>query len=754
MIINTTNYFQHIKRIGFENLPLVLKQSHTVIMTKTVNGEDWKLYYNDPDLKRMIELTFRKLEEFIQSRFINEASPKKEKSKTKSNRKNGGDKDVSGLEGTKINEQDGYVTERKFIEKTLALNNKNISKTQLNALIEELQTAIVQGKIRKSSPFKLEIEFIQKGLVSIYNAMKTHQTTIRLHENSIAMLDRALKKTNELLKSVHPEPLPQKQKDISLKGVGENSQDANSKTLPKPAVVLEPKKESVKIMSSMDFSKLNFDTIGFKGKWLGFIGDPAPGFTAMVFGMPKMGKSYLCMDFAGYLARHHGKVLYVAKEEKLNKTLQDKLMHKELAHPNLTLSDGLPDSLSDYEYVFIDSVNKYGLSSKDLAVLKEKNPDVSFVYVFQATKGGKFKGNNEFQHDVDIVIEVPRKGKAVQYGRYNQGGELDIFSTANEIKEEPVSQTIVADSLPLPQTIPTLAGIKKKEPMKQAKPLEQKVYEEIFVRIKQLSKANELLFKEKSPNWGTVATLANLHSALGHLLEDGYAKHFGYSKTLEEGLKRHHDANKELLQTITSKAKELKKNNELMTISDWWGYLSRQADFLGQFLDIGTRDSEKESTALDGSAKVNPKVGTKVNQKFKLQMVADITEPYTKSALKKIWAEANPTKRQAILNKGGFSMKYANTSFEDLTPAIQQSIVRMKHELEASLLYQADPKWTEPAHFPKADWKDLKTFYGYYREGNFLKAVRFASHLDTMIREIIPQKIYDDLGCKNPPFFD
>jgi hypothetical protein len=191
----------------------------------------------------------------------------------------------------------------------------------------------------------------------------------------------------------------------------------------------------------------------------------------------------------------------------------------------------------------------------------------------------------------------------VQYGRYNQGGELDIFSTANEIKEEPVNQTIVEDSLPLTQTIPTLAGIKKKEPMKQAKPLEQKMYEEIFVRIKQLSKANELLFKEKSPNWGTVATLANLHSALGYLLEDGYAKHFGYSKTLEEGLKRHHDANKELLQTITSKAKDLKKNNELMTISDWWGYLSRQADFLGQFLDIGTRESEKESPTSSGKVK-------------------------------------------------------------------------------------------------------------------------------------------------------
>jgi hypothetical protein len=39
------------------------------------------------------------------------------------------------------------------------------------------------------------------------------------------------------------------------------------------------------------------------GKWKELIGDPSVGFTAMVFGKPKMGKSYLCIEFAGYLAR-------------------------------------------------------------------------------------------------------------------------------------------------------------------------------------------------------------------------------------------------------------------------------------------------------------------------------------------------------------------------------------------------------------------------------------------------------------------
>jgi predicted ATP-dependent serine protease len=50
-----------------------------------------------------------------------------------------------------------------------------------------------------------------------------------------------------------------------------------------------------------------------------------------------------------------------------------------------------------------------------------------FVFIFQTTKDGNFRGANSFQHDVDVVIEVPEKGKAVQMGRFNQGGEIGVW---------------------------------------------------------------------------------------------------------------------------------------------------------------------------------------------------------------------------------------------------------------------------------------------------------------------------------------
>lgn len=184
---------------------------------------------------------------------------------------------------------------------------------------------------------------------------------------------------------------------------------------------------SNKLMSSMEFADMTFNSIGFTGKWKELIGDPAPGFTAMVFGRPKMGKSYLSVEFAGYLARNHGKVLYVAREEGLDKTLQIKLNDKNVKHPNLFVSDYLPEDLSGYDFIFLDSVNKLGLAPSDLDSLRRTYRGKSFIFVFQTTKGGNFRGKNEFQHDVDVVIEIPELGKAVQFGRYNQGGEMDIF---------------------------------------------------------------------------------------------------------------------------------------------------------------------------------------------------------------------------------------------------------------------------------------------------------------------------------------
>ena len=201
----------------------------------------------------------------------------------------------------------------------------------------------------------------------------------------------------------------------------------DSGSLPISEAILPPVAEPVKVMNSMEFARMTFKGIGLTGKWKEFIGDPSPNFTAMVFGKPKFGKSTLCIDFAGYLARHHGRVLYIAKEEGLDRTLQDKLNANDVKHPNLDVASAIPADLTPYRFVFFDSVNRLQLTPEDLIKLKALHPSHAFIYIFQTTKEGNFRGANNFQHDVDVVIEVPERGKAVQFGRFNQGGNMDIF---------------------------------------------------------------------------------------------------------------------------------------------------------------------------------------------------------------------------------------------------------------------------------------------------------------------------------------
>lgn len=172
---------------------------------------------------------------------------------------------------------------------------------------------------------------------------------------------------------------------------------------------------------------MEFEKLGFTGKWLDFIGDPSPGFTAMVFGKPKLGKSYLCIAFAGYLAQNFGRVLYIAKEEGIDATLREKLQEKSSFHPNLDIAEYIPENLSGYNFVFFDSATRLKLTPEHIGWYKSQYPGVGFIFVLQTIKGGSFRGSQEFEHDVDIIIEVYELGKARQFGRYNQGGEMDIF---------------------------------------------------------------------------------------------------------------------------------------------------------------------------------------------------------------------------------------------------------------------------------------------------------------------------------------
>jgi hypothetical protein len=273
-----------------------------------------------------------------------------------------------------------------FIKRYITLNGKTGTKEKARQLLNQINRAMDSGKVTDNDPYINEI-YSLKGNLKDYIS-KGSLKALEIEKTELNGLEELLGCSCQQLNGLDAVP---------------------------------------EVMNSMDFANMQFNTIGLTGKWYDLIGDPSTNFTAMVFGKPKMGKSYLCVDFAGYLARHHGKVLYVAREEGLDLTLQNKLNENNVQHPNLFVAGVLPGELADYDFIFLDSVNKLNLNPNDLTRLRRSYPSKSFIFVFQTTKAGNFRGANSFQHDVDVVIEVPERGRAIQMGRFNQGGEMEIF---------------------------------------------------------------------------------------------------------------------------------------------------------------------------------------------------------------------------------------------------------------------------------------------------------------------------------------
>jgi hypothetical protein len=200
------------------------------------------------------------------------------------------------------------------------------------------------------------------------------------------------------------------------------------------------------IMSSKELMNYSYDCYTFQGKWHELIGDPGKKFHMMVFGRPKQGKSIFCVQFANYFSTDFGPVLYVAAEEGFSVTLQKKIREFGMANPNMDFAnyrtyEQIKAALQAkrYKLVFIDSVNFIKITPEQIEELKAENPGTAFVTVQQATKGGQFRGSQEYAHNCDIIIEVIA-GTAHQQGRYQVHSEMPIFDGPENKEKKPEAE--------------------------------------------------------------------------------------------------------------------------------------------------------------------------------------------------------------------------------------------------------------------------------------------------------------------------
>lgn len=195
-------------------------------------------------------------------------------------------------------------------------------------------------------------------------------------------------------------------------------------------------KSGMKPVNSLVFMQRKFNRYHIDEPWVRVFGHIEPGKHLVVYSKEKLGKTTALVDFAGYLSKHHGPVLFVQKEEELSGTFQDKFEQTQAANPNFDVLEELPDdeTLRKYRFVFLDSVTRLKMTPDQLLELQHRlAPDVTFIAVLHATKDGQHRGANTFVQDASQIVEFPEFGAAKGRGRFKGcTGELVRFAEQRE----------------------------------------------------------------------------------------------------------------------------------------------------------------------------------------------------------------------------------------------------------------------------------------------------------------------------------
>ena len=353
------------------------------------------------------------------------------------------------------------------------------TKRHIRLFINYLQRAILEKKIRKTSPYAKEVKHIQGELIKAHDKIKTtEELPILLDEKVLAdyreiLGMEKLRPSIALLRSyllLHGQQVPKKKAESLIKRIESaitkervREDDPYYKDLKKVlrslqkfikqgCGILEIHSQQLHGITGIlegcdkglggldkaptippgsewptdqlpDFSHLQ---LGFSGRWQDLFNQPTRGFSAMVYGKPKTGKSTLMLDFAGYLVRNFGTVLWVEMEEDLFTVFKEKIDRLGVGHPDLVVRQDIPEDLSNYDFIFINSVSEGKISPQQIRELKQSGRGTSFVLIYHTRKDGDFRGAQEHAHLVDIVVEV-KDGKAFANGRFGKGETVIRF---------------------------------------------------------------------------------------------------------------------------------------------------------------------------------------------------------------------------------------------------------------------------------------------------------------------------------------
>lgn len=126
----------------------------------------------------------------------------------------------------------------------------------------------------------------------------------------------------------------------------------------------QPVKHGKDTYNINEIMRRNYQSLNLGEYYTSLMGVPEPKFVGMFYGQPGGGKSVFAIQFADYLAKHHGKVYYNSHEERIKRTLRMRIEEFDInATKRLQFGDAVPfnrmmDKIQSnhYRFIFIDSV--------------------------------------------------------------------------------------------------------------------------------------------------------------------------------------------------------------------------------------------------------------------------------------------------------------------------------------------------------------------------------------------------------------
>lgn len=167
----------------------------------------------------------------------------------------------------------------------------------------------------------------------------------------------------------------------------------------------------MKSLNAHEIQKTTFKTLPVQGLVKEVLGHIEANTALMIYGMPGSQKSTFVIALCAYL-QQLGPVCYKAIEEGVSLTFKHKLDRVgKIFGQNFVIQDeiaGTKGEFKGYSFVVIDSATAAQIEAEHILALKKAYPNTMFLYVYQCTKDGKFRGSNDIEHEVDIVLKADK----------------------------------------------------------------------------------------------------------------------------------------------------------------------------------------------------------------------------------------------------------------------------------------------------------------------------------------------------------